>query len=144
VTIARTFRKAMRDIVATKGDFTLFALFKRANGLGDWDLVVSAPWLDGRVETTRKLVDLVVKSIGRKPLLQLGRVQTVFSHDPAVKLVIKNFSTDEGERRLECPRELFGLEMDDAIILRAKLPESKKPTRKAPRPAAAGTARAHR
>jgi hypothetical protein len=40
-------RKAMHEIAAKKGDFTLFALFKRADGLGRWDLVVSAPWLEG-------------------------------------------------------------------------------------------------
>ena len=138
------FRKAMRDIAAKKGDFTLFALFKRENGLGNWDLVVSAPWLDGSVEATRKLVNLVVKSIGRKHLLQLARVETLFGHDPAVKRVIKKFSTDEGERRVEGPIELFGLEMDDAIFLRAKLPERKKAVRKAPRATVAGTARAQR
>jgi hypothetical protein len=39
------FRKAMNLIASQKGDFTLYALFKRANGVGNWDLVVSAPWL---------------------------------------------------------------------------------------------------
>jgi hypothetical protein len=145
VTIAHTFRKALRDIAAKKGDFTLFALLKRANGIGRWDLVVSAPWLDGRLETTRKLVDLVVKSIGRKSLLELGGVETVFAHDPTVKFIIKNFPVDDGERRLDRPTELFGLEMSEGIILRAKPPERKKPARKAPLPtAAAASARARR
>src|ERR1017187_7820332 len=63
----------------------------------------SAPWLDGRLETTRKLVDLVVKSIGRKSLLELGGVETVFAHDPTVKFIIKNFPVDDGERRLDRP-----------------------------------------
>jgi hypothetical protein len=39
------FRKAMNLIASQEGDFTLYALFRRANGVGNWDLVVSAPWL---------------------------------------------------------------------------------------------------
>lgn len=143
--VARAYRKAMLDIAAKKGDFTLFALFMRASGVGKWDLYVSAPWLDDRLETTRKLVDLVVKSIGRKSLLELAGVKTVFPHDPTVKFIIKNFPVEDGERRLESPQELFGLEMAEGIILRAKQPERKKPARKATRPTAAATsARAHR
>jgi len=140
VNVALAFRKAMRDIAAKKGDFILFALLKRANGIGRWDLVVSAPWLDGRLETTRKLVDLVVKSIGRKSLLELGGVETVFAQDPSVKSLIRNFPVDDGECRLESPTELFGLEMAEGIILRAKMPERKKPARKAPRRTAVAAA----
>ena len=36
-------RKAMRDIAAEKGEFTLFGLFMRTDAPGTWDLVVSAP-----------------------------------------------------------------------------------------------------
>jgi hypothetical protein len=144
VNVARAFGKAMRDIAATKGDFTLFALFMRASGVGKWDLYVSAPWLDDRLQTTRKLVSLLVKSIGRKSLTELATIRTVFPQDPTVKFIVKNFPVDDGERRLESPRELFGLEMAEGIFLRAKLPERKKPVRKSPRTSVAGTARAQR
>ncbi|MBZ5617875.1 MAG: hypothetical protein LAQ69_03950 [Acidobacteriia bacterium] len=136
-------RKAMRDIAAKKGDFTLFALFKRANGIGKWDIVVSAPWLDGSLKTSRELVDLLAKSIGRKSLPQFARVETVLGHDPTVKFILKTFPIEDGERRIGS-NDLFGLEMEDAIILRAKRPESKKPARKAPRLTAVGSARVQR
>jgi hypothetical protein len=47
-------RRGMHEIAALKGDFTLFALFRRVGNTfmrpdespGTWDLVVSAHWLD--------------------------------------------------------------------------------------------------
>ena len=35
-------RKAMDEIAAKKGEFTLFALLKRPDAFGEWDLVVSS------------------------------------------------------------------------------------------------------
>ena len=72
-------RKAMHEMAAQKGDFTLFALFKRADAVGGkWDLVASAPWLaSGRLASISEVVDLLVKSMGRNALLQFARVETV-------------------------------------------------------------------
>src|ERR1022692_1693682 len=71
-------RKAMREIAARKGDFTLFALLMRADSLGRWDLVVSAPWLEsGKLKATSELVELLSDSIGREALQQFARVATV-------------------------------------------------------------------
>ena len=74
---------------------------------------------------------------------EFARVHPVPSDDPTVNFIVKNFPVEDGERRIG-RNELFGLEMDDAIFLRAKLPERKKPVRKAPRATVAGTARAQR
>lgn len=123
-------RKAMRHISSKKGDFTLFALFKRENGLGKWDLIVSAPWLEGaNLETRGELVDLLGKSMGRKSFIDLARVEPIPGNNPTIKFILKNYPVDDGELRIPTTG-LFDLPIEEAIILRAKRPVPKKPARR--------------
>ncbi len=133
------FRKAMRQIASQKGDFALFALFRRANGLGRWDLVVSAPWLErGKYKALAELVDLLSKSISRNPFVELARVETVPIRNPTLKSILADFPVDDGEPPRHLQRnDLFDLEMEEAIILRAKRPVPKKPARRVLQPASA-------
>jgi hypothetical protein len=113
-------RKAMRDITAKKGEFALFGLFMRANGPGKWDLVVSAPWLEtGTLKVRSEFTALLSESIGEKSLQELARIVTLKTGDPSLKAFISTFSVEDGELRVP-PSNLFGLEIEDAIILRAK------------------------
>src|ERR1035438_3452726 len=97
----KQFRKAMREIAAKKGDFTLFALFQRANGLGNWDLVVAAPWLKvGGYRDISKVVEGLVESIGRKPLRYLAQVAVVPEKQAAVKSILASLPVEDGEMRL--------------------------------------------
>jgi hypothetical protein len=138
VITVNVFRKAMDYIVSQKGDLTLYALFKRANGVGNWDLAVSAPWLPKtRYEAASVIVDLVVKSIGRKSLVGLARVEPIPVNDPNLKSLLAEFPVDDGEPELRMRNvELFGLEMDEAIILRAKRPARRKAARRILQPVA--------
>jgi len=115
----------MREIAAKKGEFTLFGLFMRSDAPGAWDLVVSAPWLEkGKLKATSELVTLLTDSIGEQALRHFSRVQTVNADNPALKAILAAFSVDDGEVRVQ-KSNLFGLEIEDAIILRAKKPGSK-------------------
>jgi hypothetical protein len=141
VVATSALRKAMHEIAAKKGDFTLFALFRRANGLGDWDLVVSAPWLDSdTLKVLSELTELLAKSIGRVALAQLARVEIIPSNNETLKYILKNMPVDDGEHHIQ-NTELFGLEMEEGIILRAKRPGPKKPRVKGLRLAGAGPSR---
>jgi hypothetical protein len=118
-----SLRKAMPEIAAKKGDFTLFGLFMRSDAPGTWDLVVSAPWLEkGKLKATSEFVELLTDSIGEQALRHFSRIQTVSSDSPALKAVLAAFSVDDGELRVQ-KSNLFGLEIEDAIILRAKRPQ---------------------
>lgn len=113
----------MREIAAKKGDFTLFGLFMRADAPGTWDLVVSAPWLEhGKLKALGEFTVLLSKEIGEQSLRQFSRIVTLNQHDPALKAVVSAFSVDDvddGELRVKnC--NLFGLEIEDAIIIRAQ------------------------
>jgi hypothetical protein len=134
-------RHAMHDIAAKKGEFTLFALFRRADAPGTWDLVVSAPWIEsGKLKTTSEFVKLLADSIGTESLNQFARVQTVSEESPAVKFLLANCPVDDREIRLQST-DLFGLDIEEAIIFRAKRPDEKKPAGKSLQPAAAGSSR---
>jgi len=125
-------RKAMHEIARRKGDFTLFALFKRAHSLfGEWDLVISA---------LREFVNLLAKSIGRKSLPQFAQVAIVPGNDPTVKFLLDNLPVEDGERHIQ-DKELFNLQIEEGIILRAQKPSSAKAARKARVPVASGSSR---
>lgn len=136
-----SLRKAMREIAAKKGNFTLFGLFMRSDAPGTWDLVVSAPWLEkGKLKATSEFVALLTDSIGEQALRDFSRIQTVSSNSPALKAVLAAFSVDDGEVRVQ-RSNLFGLEIEDAIILRAKKAESGALPNNALHPTAGGSSR---
>jgi hypothetical protein len=121
-------RRAMHDMAAQKGDLTLFALLRRADAVGGmWDLVVSAPWFkNSTLAATQEVVDLLTKSLGRKALLQFSRVVALTGDDPTVRFFLKNVPVEDGERRIQ-GTDLFGMRIEEAIVLRAKGPEPVRP-----------------
>lgn len=130
-------RKAMHEIAEQKGAFTLFALFRRADSPGTWDLVVSAPWLeDGKLKALEEFVHLLARSIGRESFSQFSRVETVPVDNPTVGFILDNIPVEDGERHIQST-DLFGLQIEEAIILRAKRPRQTRSIRKSPLPAVA-------
>jgi hypothetical protein len=138
-----TLRKAMYEIAAKKGQFTLFAKFMRSDAPGTWDLVVSAPWLEkGELKATSELVELLSDSIGEDALHDFSRIATVGKDHPTVKFILANLPVDDGERRVH-GTDLFGLQIDEAVIFRAKKRGAgrSRPLDRALQPAAAGPGR---
>ena len=115
----------------------------RSDSPGTWDLVVSAPWLeDGKLKATSQLVELLSDSIGESALHEFSRIATVGTDSPAVTFILANLPVDDGELRVRST-ELFGLQIDEAIIFRAKKPVADRngPSNKALHPTAAGSGR---
>lgn len=114
-------RKAMHEIAAKKGEeFTFFGFFLRADAVGAWDLVVSAWWLANfRLETLDELHRLLIASLGKVTTGKIGRLVTLRPDDANLRAVVSEYPVEDGEVRVkrEC---LFGLEIEDAIILRAR------------------------
>jgi hypothetical protein len=116
----KKLRKAMQKIAAKKGDFALFGLFMRADAPGTWDLVISAPWLaQGNLKNLKEFTDLLSHELGEQSLREFSRIVTLEPSDPSVAAVVSAFSIDDGELRVQ-HSNLFGLDIDDAIIMRAK------------------------
>jgi hypothetical protein len=115
-------RKAMREIGAKKGAFTLFAKIRRSDAPGTWDLVVSAPWLEsGKLKAMNELVNLLSGSVGEASLHEFSRIATLGTDHPTVRFMVENLATDDGELRVQ-NTDLFGLQIDEAIVFRAKAP----------------------
>lgn len=112
----------MHEIAAKKGDFTLFALLSRTHSPGGWDLVVSAPWIEaGQLKAVEELVELLTKSLGKGSLHEFSRIATVGSDERAVKFILENLPVEDGELRVR-NTDLFGLQIENGIIFRAKAP----------------------
>jgi len=112
----------MDGIAAKKGEFTLFALLMRADAPGTWDLVVSASWLEsGNLKATREFVRLLAQSMGEESLHQFSRVVALDSNDAPARFILENLPVEDDELRVQST-DLLGLQIQEAIILRAKKP----------------------
>ena len=113
-------RRAMREITSKKGDFTLFALFRREDAPDGWDLVVSSPWLEeGKLKALGEFAEALKASIGDKQLRELSRIVTINQDDPALKAILSSVQVDDGVAEVR-ESSFFGLRVERAIFLRAK------------------------
>ena len=60
------------------------------------------------------------------------------TEDPTVRFFLTNVPVEDGERRIQST-DLFGMQIEEAIILRAKRPESVGPRRKVAHSALSGS-----
>lgn len=113
-------RRAMREISAKKGDFTLFALFRREDAPDGWDLVVSSPWLEEEnLKHFAEFADALKGIIGEKQLRELSRIVTIKQDDPALRAILSAIQVDDGVAEVR-ESVFFDLRVEHAIFLRAK------------------------
>jgi hypothetical protein len=113
-------RKAMHAIAVKKGEFSLFALAIRADSVFQWDLVVAAPWLrfGGRKNQFAEAYRLFDKQLGKRMVRRFGRI-AILPDDAETRAELAELNIEDGEVHLY-RRHLFGAELEEAIILRAK------------------------
>ena len=73
----------------------------------------------------QEVVDLLTKSIGRKALLQFSRVVALAGDDPTVGFFLKNVPVEDGERGIQ-RTDLFGMQIEEGVVFRAKRPARAK------------------
>jgi hypothetical protein len=113
-------RKAMNLISAEKGEFVLFGLFLTDESPERWDLVVSAPWLEeGKLEALREFVKMLSSTVEQEEISSLSKIVTLNHDDPSLKAILKAVQVENGPVILQ-DNNLFGLEIKQAYILRAK------------------------
>jgi hypothetical protein len=119
------FCRVMEEVSAARGEFVFFGLFLREEALDEWDLVISAPWLEaGKRKALGEFIEKVTTIAGKQELLTLSRIVTLNHNDPNLEAVLKAVQVDNGPLELWHP-DFFGLDIKHAYILRAK--RSKKP-----------------
>ena len=111
-------RKVMNAIAEKKGEFSAFAVVMRVNTPWLWDLVVAAPWLkSGIFASAGEVFRLLEKQLGKRALRRLGVL--VLPNTPETRAELAELNIDGGETRIY-RRRLFGAEVEEAVMLRAK------------------------
>lgn len=106
------------------GSILVFALFLRAEPFEQWDVVVSAPWLNPNDLSSYKIVnaELQVK-LSPEELLQIARIVILDVKDPTVSFLQDTMSVTNGhfgEVTGEIFTEKFGFTIKKAYLLRCQ------------------------
>ena len=116
------FREAMQAIAKKKGDFALFGLFMPADGPGTWDIVVAAPWLEGgRLKALTDIIRLLDQQLGKREVRRFAKVVILSTSSPEVRSALDELNIETAEKRFR-RTTLFGADVQEAIVLRAKSP----------------------
>ncbi len=112
--------------VAEQGEFYLFGLFRRENGIGLWDFVVAAPWIGADRKTALDyLSKKLSKTLSRDELLSISRIVILEPNNPALKQ-LRSRARREGKSIVELHNvTLFGLEMEHAYVFTGRTPKPK-------------------
>lgn len=88
------------ELETERGRLVLFGLFGREESLGNWDLVVAAPWLNRQDhETVNYLFSKLQGALTRDELLQLSRVVILSPQDQFVQS-LRGIRVREGSMRV--------------------------------------------
>ena len=143
--MAEKFRRLAVTVTAEKGEFALFGLFFREGAPNVWDLIVSAPWMDGNEwGGLRYFAKKLRYRLTSEELSSLSRIVVRETDDPGVCALRKALPV-RGQIEYLTNFRLFGRSFREAYIMvsqdpRKPLdgsggpPKSRRPraTRKAP------------
>jgi hypothetical protein len=79
-----------RTIAREKGDFVLFALVQRAEGIGLWDLLISASWLGTKeAEILDFFAHKLKETLTTDEIMRLSRIVLFPPDDPRVQQILQ-------------------------------------------------------
>jgi len=108
------------EVSREKGKLSLFALFLREDMEDRWDLVVSAPWLEGnKKETLSYLADKIKLCLDPEELLSLSRIVFIDADNPALDTVHRAIQVEHGTAEVT-NSDFFGLHIKHAYIITSK------------------------
>ena len=117
-------QKLMKQVEARKGRFTLFGVFMREDSPGLWDLVVSAPWLEaGRLKALGQFSEEMSEVFDQDEVMSFSRIVTLNHGDPALHDILNEVGSPKKPLEMQ-GHNLFGLPVEHAVILRARLPKA--------------------
>lgn len=121
------------ELAQERGDFVLFALFTREEVPDRWHLMISAPWLDkDNHRAVNYLVDEIKSKLGVEYLIQLTRI-VVLDPDSAKlqdlvrSIAVEHGAVEHGKVRIR-DDDFFGVRVEDARIITAKVPSASATT----------------
>jgi hypothetical protein len=125
----------LNEIIAEKGEITLFGLFLRD---GVWDLFVAGPWVDEDYMGAHRYIDKKLKAhLTPEEYLSIYRIGILESHYPVLAAILD--AIPAGQEEAEFRNEDFlGLEIKRGYVFKAKRPRKndksqsdKKPAKRA-------------
>jgi hypothetical protein len=107
------------QVETNRGPFTLFALLRRPHA-GEWDLVVSAPWLTSeKLKGLATLSAIVYSKDFPQPLWgRIARIVPLNDTDSRLRAIKDAVGPNDKLRVIEHPH-IEGLEVDEAYVMRS-------------------------
>jgi len=110
----------LNEIIAEKGEVTLFGLFYRE---GDWELFVAGPWVDKDYMGAHRYIDKKLKAhLTAEENRSIYRIGILESHYPVLQAILDAVPAGK-ERAVFRNEDFLGLEIKRAYILRATRPQ---------------------
>jgi hypothetical protein len=121
------FIELEREISQDKGDFTLFALFLREDGIGQWDVAVAAPWIElDRYEALELIAKKIQSTLSKEDIVRVSRVAIIHMNNTGLKAITRTVQVEHGDMELH-DQVFFGMQMKHShIITSRKLLRKKK------------------
>lgn len=121
--ILEKLKTALKELEGENGRIVLFALFLREDALGQWDLLVSASWLNSRSPDSYEIVaKRIQKSLHESEVVQIARIVILDTNDVAVAFLQELYSIPNGSfeevLNSEPLTNRFGFRIKRAYILR--------------------------
>ena len=112
-----------QEVSAEKGDFLLFALFLREDALDVWDLLVSAPWIEGdKGGAFRYLAGKLSEKATPDELTKISRIVVIEQSNPALGAMQSAIHIAHGTAEIE-NSNLFGLQIKHAYVITSRRPD---------------------
>jgi len=107
----------LNEIIAEKGEVTLFGLFLRD---GVWDLFVAGPWVDEDYMGAHRYIDKKLKAhLTPEENFSIYRIGILESHYPVLAAILNAIPPGQEEAVFR-NEDFLGLEIKRAYVLKAK------------------------
>jgi len=117
-------QRFMKRIETRKGPFTLFGGFMREESPGLWDLVIAAPWLEtGKLKALGEFAQEMSDTFGQDEVMSFSRIVTLNHDDPLLHEILNEVGSIKKPLEKQ-GHNLFGLPVEHAVILRARMPKA--------------------
>jgi hypothetical protein len=114
------FAKLEADISAEKGDFTLFAMFRREDFPERWDLMISAPWAFADQRSSLQYFIAKIKAdIGSDALVLLARIIFIDPNEVSLQKLNRAIHVEHGAVEVR-NSNYFGLDIKHAVFITSK------------------------
>ncbi|MFQ6052261.1 MAG: hypothetical protein ACE5K4_11300 [Candidatus Hydrothermarchaeota archaeon] len=118
--IANKIRSLEREIVAEKGELTLFALFLREDAPDKWDLLASGPGLEeNKKEALVYLVQKIRSHLDLKEFITISRIVLLEKENPVLNAIQRAVKVEHGLVEVK-ESVFFGLKIKHAYIFTSK------------------------